>query len=281
MPNVYDKIDWVPPGTNLAEIYQEVETKFSFAFISKEGILTQSHPWVKCRDFLHDAVAGELYDYDVRIFGFTFNKAKYPKRNRVCTDRTVLMISKKGIKNPKEFEVKLRCAMDYINHYEKLLGLNTSVLSALPDNTVHTDYKHVWLFEGPKFWISAPHLISLLTFLIRLGEKLPAFKMAVDPSTVFKNIALDPKYPEGTTDNDIKYLRKCYDKIEAVLLLTSKIEEMVGTDNGFLNMYSWQKGKYVTDQSMFHDRSGIFSACTASLWVTKVNKLLSTAFNKK
>ena len=272
------KIDWMPAGDSLSEIYQEVATKFAFAFMSEDGVITQSHSWVQCRDFLHDAVAGELYGYDVKIWGFNFNREINPKRNRVCTDKTMLMISRKGIKIPDSFENKLGRALLYINHYEDILGLPNSKITKLPKNTVDDGYKHVWLLEGPKFWISAPYLISLLTLLLRIGEKLPESKVINDPSTVFEQIAFDKKYPEYTSDNDINYLRKCYNKIDTVVRISGKIEEMVGMENGFIKLYNWQNGKFATGPAMFHDKSGILSICTAQYYVKEINDMLTKEF---
>lgn len=271
-------IDWMPPSSGLAEIYQEVDIKFSFAFVSDKGVITQSHPWVKCRDFLQDVIAGELHEYAVSIWGFTFNRKQLPERNRVCTDKTMLMISQKGIKLKGAFEKKLEQSLLYINYYENMLGLPNSQLAKLPNNTVDSCYKHVWLLEGPKFWISAPHLISLLTLLVRLGDKLPDSKEVKDPAEVLKQIALDEKYPEHTKDNDVKYLRDCHSKIETVLKLTGKLEEVVGVENGFSKLYGWQKFTPALNQSSFHDRSGILSMCKATYCVPAVNKVLTEAF---
>jgi len=272
------EVDWLAPSNNLSEIYQEVTIKFAFAFVSDTGIVTQSHPWAQCRDFLHDAIAGELHGYNVNIWGFAFNRKEFPKRNRVCTDKTMLMISRKGIKMPNTFRQNLSKALLYINHYEDLLGLPNSKLIKLPKNTVDTNYKHVWLLEGPNFWISAPYLISLLTLLIRLGKKLPANKVIEDPAEIFKQIAFDKKYPENTGDNDVRYLRDCHDKIGTVLKLTGKIEEMVGSEGGFLKLYNWQKGKYATTQNQFHDKSGILSICKADCYVSELNEMLIKEF---
>jgi hypothetical protein len=272
------EVDWLAPSNDLSEIYQEVTIKFAFAFVSDTGIVTQSHPWAQCRDFLHDAIAGELHGYNVNIWGFTFNRETNPKRNRVCTDKTMLMISRKGIKTPNSFRNKLGRSLLYINHYEDMLGLPNSKITKLPKNTVDDGYKHVWLIEGPKFWISAPYLISLLTLLLRIGEKLPPGKLISEPAAVFKKIAFDKKYPEHTGDNDVKYLRQCHDKIDTVVRLSGKIEEMVGTDNGFLKLYEWQSGKFSTGQSMFHDKSGILSICTTQYYVSEINDMLTKKF---
>ena len=71
------QVTWFNKKRNLSEIYQSFDMKFSFA--STEGNeLLQCHNWVKCRDFLHDAVRTMLTEQESNIFGFKFAKGLNP-----------------------------------------------------------------------------------------------------------------------------------------------------------------------------------------------------------
>jgi hypothetical protein len=203
-----DKIQWWSDKASLNEIYQTTGIEFAFLSAPKDGN-KQCHPWVKCRDFLHDALRSTVNEDSCGIFGFKYNYAKNP---HLDLSRTRMLVRKNFVPKGKEtvvsFHQKMLSAKRILNHYEKLVGTTLTRLTRTTDDKGGT----VWVFTGPSFWQRAPYLVSMYTFIIRLGDKDIKFKDSAGLLESFKKL----KTREGT-DNDQKYLCDNFDKMHLVI----------------------------------------------------------------
>lgn len=250
------KVKWFA-GVKPAEIYQSFNMKFAFANII-DGTIVQCHQWVKCRDFLHDAIRTMLTGKTSSIYSFTFEKNKNPD---ISMDKIRFLISKKDVTNATKFRPVLTRALKLINHFESLAGQDHSTLKKVEEDK-KAGYAHVWLFEGPQFWLSAPYLVSLYTFLLRLGDKPLKFTNAATLKVELEKLS---KATHPSNDNDMKYLKTVWDKIETIVIEHEKLAKL--NDDGFSELY-------FTDAAIgsFHNSSGIVSTCGGNTWHAPFNK---------
>lgn len=248
-----DKIKWYDDPYDLAEESQQ--TGIVFSFVSADN--KQCHPWVKCRDFLQDAVCSTLTKKPCNIYGFVFdpsNEANAP----VQMDKTLLLVSQQGLLNIQpekmsnhkdklvEFESKMVAALKLINHYEEILGEAPSKVTKHKDES-----KWYWLFEGPSFWIKSPALVSMYSFLIRLGDKEIEFKTDQDLQEQYKELVDS----DTSNDKDVSYLKVCRNKLHIVI---EKAKEVL-LDGGDIDKDYFDKE--ITTRTM-HNKGGIRSLCS-------------------
>ena len=266
---------WFTDKQALSEIYQSVDMKFALAG-KNDNIIMQAHPWVKCRDFLHDAIRSQITGIESLIYGFNYdpNDDKFPK---ISTDKTLLFISQQTIDDVKIYRDHLSRALVLVHHYENIVGVANSTLKKIPLRYMDgkETYNHVWLFEGDVFWLSAPYMISMLTFLLRLGSKLPRMTSVESAEKVYKTI-IDKyekeweKTPNMRKDNDVVYLKECYNKLSKLVSMKEKLVSVHG--EGPLSIMYDSKISIGT----FHNQTGILSACKGITW----NKAFNSAIEK-
>lgn len=240
------KVEWFQSGDDLAEIYQNTQMQFSFLSPEKDGN-KQCHLFVLCRDFLHDAVRAYITKGSCNIYGFRYN---YKTNPPISMGSMRMLVTKKGLsgaKNVTDFSKYMECAVSLLNHYEKMVKWKKSHCKKVID-----DKKHVWLFTGSSMWVSSPFLISMYSFLIRLATNeniISGFKDNDDLMNKYK-ILLN----NGTTGNDITYLKDCWDKMHLVLKASKKLF-FLGEDK--------LDGVYFDGQPInnFHNYNGIYNLC--------------------
>lgn len=244
-----NKIKWFKSPYNLCEESQT--TGIIFSFVTKEG--KQCHPWIKCRDFLTDAVGSTVTGKAFKIFGFNFD-LKDKAYSPVCLDKTLMLVSQQELLNvPTDsmphkglinFEAKMLSALRLLHHYEDIAGEDRSVMYKRRDGT-----KWYWLFESSPFWMKSSALVSMYSYLIRLGDK----------NIKFKNMReLQLKYKQLTSmeelDKDLKYLKVCRKKLYFVVKRAKKILLEGGDiDNDYMET------EKVSD---LHNYGGIKSICS-------------------
>lgn len=142
----------------LAEIYQDVNIKFAFCEVDKQKSgkmkISQMHPWIKCRDFLGDALFATYHKCSYGIYGFNWDGTK----QTVPTKLTYLLIQH-GDKAQLESVVKV------INQLEKKVRWKRTKLIDLETKAGSTP---VFLAVASGKWVSSSALISLYTMLWRL-----------------------------------------------------------------------------------------------------------------
>ena len=141
----------------LNEIYQSVAMRFAFANLRKSGDsykVKQLHPFVKCRDFLGDAMWASKFRKPYKIYGFSFDGTK----QRVQLGKTVMLIEYSKIDRVKN---NLRV----LNYFESKVRWKPSKLIDIKVKSKTP----VTLAIGSGMWMKSPALISLYTLLWRLS----------------------------------------------------------------------------------------------------------------
>jgi len=238
-------------ATNLTEIYQQTGLYFAFISAPKNKNL-QCHPLVKCRDFLQDAVRCTIPNSGVsgcKIYGFKYEHKVDPP---VDLSKIRLIVTYKNLKlNITDCSIKMMYALKLIHHYEDLMGIKVKTVQKQLN---HKDFPNpIWTFTGNSIWVRSPVLVSLYTFLIRLGDKKLEFKDNKELHSKYEqliknNIDKDNKIK----DNDIQYLQSIYPKLD---MFIKNYKKILFTDNKFDTLFL---NKSISIYS-FHDHSGILS----------------------
>lgn len=239
-------IQWVP-DKHMAEIYQS--TKFQFAFVSAPRTGNkQCHPFVQCRDFLHDAVRVHITKGSCSIFGFTY---RYGKNPPVDMRNMRMLVTKFNMKDTerKTFEKKMLCAREVINHYETIAGWPKTKLKYVGDEK----RANVWLFVGTGKWMKSPFLVSMYTLLIRLGDKYKTLNKFKDTKDLVSKLQTVSKQ---CSDNDAGYLKSAYNKMH---LIIAEADRMFLKDGKTIDPTYLDKNIQLTN---FHNHCGIFSLCS-------------------
>jgi len=254
-------VKWYEKGETLTEIYQTVGLQFSFAN-EINGKLTQCHQWVKCRDYLHDAVRTELTKNRSEIYGFVFSK----NNPHLDLSNIRILVSEKNEVRYQKLRHTLTKALKLINHFESLAGVDFTTLEKVNGNA-DKNFHHVYLLTGPKMWMSSPYLLSMFTFLVRLGAK---DIKSVSNSEQLKRTFGRIKASLGN-DNDSIYLNKVGDKLETIIKHKDEISKC--NADGFSDIY--YKKLPIYD---FHNRTGIVSVCNHSTPCDDMNNTLKDIF---
>lgn len=250
---MYDltEVEWFKSTGLLNEIYQK--TGVVFAFMSADG--KQCHPWVKCRDFLHDGVRTQITGETSEIYGFEFVKGVNPEINLKSMH---MLVSKNDLKTEEDlsaFDRKIMCGLKLLRHFEKIAKRRYSSIIQIPKANLPKTHKAVYLFNGPGMWVSSPFLISMYSFLIRLGDKEIKFK---NKDTLMEQLELIAKSPNDVgknlaVDNDIDYLRICWKHLWKII--EAQKELFTPSEDGLHNIYRNSS----ISLSAFHNYSGIVS----------------------
>jgi len=250
------EIIWFGKNNNLNEIYQEIDMKFSFVN-EIDGKLHQCHQWVKCRDFLHDAVRTTITGKKSSIYGFTFDIGENPL---VDLENMNILVAYKDAKFWPLVRAQLSRGLRLINQIEANVGEELSVITKVQANK-GSYYNHVWVIKGPKMWMSSPFLVSLYTFLIRLGAQ--KFKVGKCLEETIKNI---DKYKVTAKEcHDINYLNDTLKYIVSTVKCRKSFS--------FYNPDGISDTYYrALDINNFHNRAGIVSLCKCNTPFDNVNK---------
>ena len=243
------EIQWYP-DKSMAEIYQQIQMQFAFLSSPEDGN-KQCHPFVLCRDFLHDAVKAHLNKNKWHIHGFTYEFGKYPA---ICMDNMLMLVRRKITGTPevkeaatKEFEQSIKRGLKLLHHYEKIAKLPKSVIEEVEDKGKNP----VIIFTGDPIWMSNTFLISMYTYLIRMGAKEITFNSNKALMEEYQRV-LKEFQKAGKSDNDITYLRDAWNKLDIV---ARHREELFGND--VHEMFHDNK----IPASTFHNNCGIQSLC--------------------
>lgn len=250
------KPEWFKTQGGLNEIYQQTGMLFAFVGSPKEGFKV-CHPWVKCRDFLHDAVRSQLTGRPCAVFGFRFDPAKNPK---IDLNRMRMLVTKSlNTGELPEFRDKMAAALKLLNHFERYSKISLSTIQEV--DAKGSGKSAIFLFTGSKMWVRSPFMISLYTLLIRLGDKKLDFKNARDLKSVLKTLKDKVK-----GDNDVNYIEILWSKLHPIM---KNRKELFPTENGFHKIFFQE-----TSINSFHDYSGILSLAKGITIDQELNKNL-------
>lgn len=145
-------------GSNLSEIFQSVEIKFSFGRIIGPGEVEQVHEFVKCRDFLGDVIYAHKNDVTTSIYGMTFD----PKKQAIHDDHLVLLLKFPSKDMVKTFRANTEI-IDQCNRNNKVM----------PMGIEETEDDKILLTFSDRAWQRNMPLLSYYTFLMKvMGYKL-------------------------------------------------------------------------------------------------------------
>lgn len=241
------KVNWFSSGKSVSEIYQQVKIKFAFLSSPKDGD-RQCHDFIKCRDFLHDAVKAHLNKNSWKIYGFEYEYGVNPP---ICMEAMNMLVwtQTSGTKDKKEINVAafkdmMECSLKLLHHYEKVMKVSKTEVVDTEDKNGNP----VTIFTGDPIWMSSPFLISAYTYLIRMGAKKLKFKTNKDLMAEYERVL---GLKQG--DNDTIYLKDIWNKLDIVLKNTTKLFGEEDVDPLFFD-------KKVSTGT-YHNNCGIQSLC--------------------
>lgn len=273
------KVKWFTKFSDLCENYQQTGIAFSFVSspqyslaqhqLSQHNLntfpqhdLLQCHEWVKCRDFLPDAVRTQITGNPCSIYGFTFNINKNPA---IDLNKMRMLVAKASLKgkhdfngkpNPSEseeastFKQTIKASLKLLHHFEKIAKVGKTKVTKV-DIKDQSIYKSIFLFTGSSMWLKSPFLVSMYSFLIRLGDKKFQFTNNLELKTEFKKFVDYHLNGKNKYNNDAFYLQFSWDKLDLFIKDRSKLFPI---KNKVHDIY-WES---YTIQA-FHDRTGIVS----------------------
>ena len=228
----------------LNEIGQPVGIKYAFLSPKAAGY-KQCHPWIKCRDFLQDAVRMFVTRKKETIYGFNYKRDDNPP---IDFDKMRMLVKRKAANSEKNPSEKTReiidRGLDMIHCIEKHGGIKplTNLFGVIGQ-------KDLYVFIGSKEWMESTFMISLYTFLIRLGAKDIVFKGKKDLDANLADLSKSKKF---ACDHDISYLKDVYPFIHKIVEQRKNLRYIIN-------------GKPVIFKNMnidrFHNYTGIVSLC--------------------
>jgi len=241
------------PEKSLSEIYQDVDLKFAFVSRPKDGY-KQCHGFVKCRDFLQDAVCAEFNGSEAAIYGFHYKAGVNPP---MSLNKMRMLVKKVPSDSDEIFEEQMSVAEKLLRHYEDMAGWSSKTMTYGVKRRTN-----LRLFVSPKEWVKASHMISLYSLLIRLGAYGISFnndeELQNEYSRLIKELAGKGKYERYPID--IKYLLQIKpENINLIIQNTDKLIFEKGAEN-------YPK----VDIYTMHNRSGVVSLCDSSHFSKKL-----------
>ena len=258
------KVGWFSKSSKLNEIYQSTGMVFAFVSSPLNG-LCQCHEWVKCRDFLPDAARSQITNKECTIYGFTFNPAKNPivdlNKMRMLVTKTPLEAA-----NIPKFKQQIESGLKLLNHFESIAGVIKSKVAKV-DLTGQDIYKSMFLFTGSVMWMRSPFLISMYSFLIRLGDKELQFTNNDELRVELKKLS-ENHLSGKINDNDASYLHNSWDKLDLIIKNRSKLFPIKNRVHDFY----WKD--YTILQ--FHNYTGLNSLTKAITPDETLNNMIKT-----
>ena len=246
IPKIIDnKLEIKPPRKS--SMYK---IPYGMAFVSANN--KQVCTYVGCRDYLQDIIRTYLNNKKrLSSDGHPY----YPglKDPDLCMDRLRLMfcIDKKKLKGFIRALKVLNCIEIYAD-IEKTIAEFVYLKNELPINTTI-------LLRGSGEYMKNPHLLSLLTLIIRFCVYNPRFKFEQinDLSRAFKSMV-----KRKTIKKDRHLMNECHGILHKVLKERKNIFKECSLEELFP----------IDIKGNFHSQGGIFALCCASSPNEKVNK---------
>jgi hypothetical protein len=158
--NAYKRSIFWHPVSNSNKILQIYNKGLEFALVSNE--YEQCHPFVWCKDFLHDVVFSTVHNKAFDLYKFQYDPSISPK---ACLRETRVLVT--NSKDKKLSENVYSC-LEFLNQVEDRFKIPRTKLREC--SNCPKEYKYgVFLFQGNKRWLQSPPMLSLYTLLIRTG----------------------------------------------------------------------------------------------------------------
>ena len=160
MSRIYERqVQWHPKNKRLIQI---PKNGIEYAFVSEDYI--QIHQLVWCKDFMQDAVYGQVNQTSVNIYGFNYDPAidqpLYMKKTRMIVTNW----------RDANFGLKIcNNCLEFLNDVETHLKMSKTIVEKCLGVPATYKKSGVWILEGSRRWMKSPPMMSLYTMLIRIG----------------------------------------------------------------------------------------------------------------
>jgi len=151
-------VEWHKKTKNISQVSSD---GLEFAFLTSD--YRQIHQLVWCKDFLQDAIHGQLTNKKISIYGFSYDPSIDPPLH---IDSTRLMLASR---RDRDFDRKIKNSLIFLHKIEKHLKMLRTVYEKCASPPKHYARSGVYIFNGSKRWMKSPPMISLYTLLIRVG----------------------------------------------------------------------------------------------------------------
>jgi len=222
---------------NLGEIYQPVGIQY--AFLSPDN--KQCHPWIKCRDFLHDALRCFITGKKEVIFGFSYEPGIDPPLD---LEKMRLLVKRKSNRNEENASENTKTMIDSTISILRCIE-KYSEIESLSNIFCTTKDEDIYIFEGAADWMESTFMISLYTLLIRIGCRNIIFEDKKDLDSKLEELC---KLKEAYNDHDIGYLRTVLPFIYKILEKRKDLKYIKEDGNQFFEKQSI---------GLFHNYSGV------------------------
>lgn len=153
------EIKWHPKINRLCQLSA---AGLEYALVSEN--YEQMHQLVSCKDFLHDVIHAYLTKRKSAIYDFEYEPSDTMP---LCRSKTRLIIA--NWRDPDlGFKIQEKL-LPLLNDVEKTLKMSPTKIERCSNVPKFYGRSGVWLIEGSKRWSCAPPMISMYTFLIRIG----------------------------------------------------------------------------------------------------------------
>lgn len=149
---------WKPKIARVSQIFGK---GVEYALVSADN--RQVHQFVYCKDFLQDTIHAYLNGTVLDLYSFRYDGGKSIP---VTLESTKLLIA--SYRDPK-FKQRIEPILDFLHQIEGRLKMKKTEVFSCKSPMPTYKSSGVYMLEGSKRWMKAPPLISLYTFLIRLG----------------------------------------------------------------------------------------------------------------
>ena len=205
------KIKLIPfdDSKNLSQIYIR---GFEFAFCKPVGtnrrLFKQLHPFVLCKDFLHDVVWSSINGKSYRLYGFSFDPAVDDKEDRRASLVRTFILVRDKTKSIKEISNHISRSKELLNRIEDVCKFSHTIArevmlqgNGASKTAVKPAPTGCFVLEGDNRWMLAPPLLSIYTTLIRAGKSYEG----EDPIKFVENLS------SKTSERDGDYLKNVKD----------------------------------------------------------------------
>lgn len=153
-------IKWIPIS-NSQKVLQLYAKGLEYSLVSDSN--EQCHPFVFCKDFLHDVVYSALNNRPFEIYRFKYDPFKNPKPS--IKKLKILVTNLKD----KNLESKISNCLDFINQIENYLKIKLSVVKKCSNPPTGYEKSGIFLFIANKRWLNSPPMLSLYSLFLRIG----------------------------------------------------------------------------------------------------------------
>ncbi|RLC75348.1 MAG: hypothetical protein DRI61_15060, partial [Chloroflexi bacterium] len=228
------KVIWFNSDTFLHEDYQRLGIQFSLASPVRDGCVNMCHQWVLCRDFLADAVRAQVTGKKIELYGFCFDPEHNPAIDLSNTRVLVAMD-----KNPDQLKKYVHSGLRLIRYFERYIRVRKTTLEEV--DPAKSGRSAVFLFTGSYVWIRSPFMLSLYTYLIRLGAHDIKFNSSAELKKALTGLA------KTKLDSDTAFAKESEDLFKILRLRT----RVVGRGSKVHPLY-----KKAVPIKRFHHNSG-------------------------